>query len=113
VSALDQVAFDLEPRDAETPLPFSFMDLNAVPVGAGLGLLYDSDPVTIEGLGDDGSAQIRINDGQYSTDGGATFTSATGIVSNGDNVIVRLTGPAGTNGAGQPVGATLTVGNYN
>jgi len=109
----EQITFDINPKPDDMPSHFSFIDLDAVPVGRTTsigGLTFESNSITIEGLGDSVIAPISISEGDsYSTNGGV-FTSDAGEVSNGDAVIVRLTGPAASPGIRS---ATLTVGGYS
>jgi uncharacterized delta-60 repeat protein len=83
------------------PDPFSFTDQANVATST----LIVSAPVTITGI--DAPAPISISNGQYSIGCGATFTNATGTISDGQTVCVRHTSA--------PVGATsvntvLTIG---
>lgn len=70
----------------------------------GVNTFVSSSPVTVSGLG--GPASISVTNGSYSINGGA-FTTAPGVVSNGNTVVVRVA-------AGSPVGnvstAILTLG---
>lgn len=76
--------FEWFPSDNE-PAPFSFATKNNVE----LNTTVESDPVTITGL--TSPVPISVAFGEYSLDGGATYTSASGTVSNGQSVKVRHT----------------------
>lgn len=83
-----------------TPDPFSFAPVNNAPPSA----LVTSAAVVISGI--NAPASLSIAGGQYSINGGA-FTSAAGTITNGQNVVVRVTAPATS---GSSTVATLTVG---
>ena len=86
------------PTDDTQPDPFDFPDVT----GAAAGSVNTSDPITVSGLTDlDGggvSAPISVAGGEYSKDGGSTWTSATGTVVNDDTVRVRQTASANEDG---------------
>lgn len=85
------------------PDPFTFADR----FGVAAGSQQTSNTVTVSGLADEVPALIRVQNGSYSI-GCSTFTTAIGLVTNGDTVCVRHT--AGT-GAEQPrTTTTLIVG---
>lgn len=70
-----------------------------------LSTVITSNTITVAGLG--AAAIISITGGEYSTDGGATFTGADGLVNNGNTVIVRQTSSANYS---IKTDATLTIG---
>ena len=88
------------PTRDTTPDAFSFAAIADVQ----RSLLIESDEVTISGI--DAAATVSITDGEYSIDGGA-YTNASGSISNGQAVKVRLTA---SNQFATEVTATLTVG---
>lgn len=81
----------VEPSDDLTMCPLN--DFSFVPVtGAALSTAYDSNEITVIGI--QGTAAIAVlGGGSYSKNGGA-FTSTSGTVANGDEVIVRNTSAA-------------------
>lgn len=83
-----------------TPDQFQFVDQENVAKDT----LIVSEPVEITGI--DGPAPILVSGGEYSIDGGA-FTSAEGVVTNGQTVAVRHTS-ASTSGTA--VTTLLSVG---
>lgn len=91
------------PPPDSTPDAFTLTNVT----DAALSTQYTSNSVVITGINT--SATVSITDGEYSINGGA-FTSATGSVSNNDNIVVRITSSSGSNTA---VTATLDVGWVN
>lgn len=83
-----------------TPAAFSFTD---VPV-ASFDTVYTSNTITVSGI--NGHAPISVTGGEYSVDG-RSFTSAAGVVENGQAVRVRVTSSADGLTA---VEAVLTIG---
>ena len=83
-----------------TPDPFSFTDQT----GVALNTAITSNAITVSGI--DAAANISVSGGQYSIDGGA-FTSAAGLVNNGQIVSFRVTSSSTDS---TTVGATLTIG---
>lgn len=86
------------PSDS-TPDAFSFTDVSS----AELSTVYESNTVTITGM--TAPANISITGGQYALNGGS-YTSATGTVSAGDTVKVKVTSSASYTTA---VNAVLTI----
>ncbi|HEX7046707.1 MAG TPA: REJ domain-containing protein [Gammaproteobacteria bacterium] len=110
--ANSEVEITVSQRPAAMPLPFSFNDLNDVPVGRTTaigGLSIDSSVVTIEGLQDGEPAPINVTGGSYSLDGGMTFIEEASEVFNGQSVAVRVEGPAASEGTES---VSLNVGGY-
>ena len=83
-----------------TPDPFSFTDQT----GVALNTAITSNAITVSGI--DAAANISVSGGQYSIDSGA-FTSAAGMVNNGQNVRVRVTS---SSSGSTTTAATLTIG---
>ncbi len=69
--------------------------------------VVESEPIAISGINE--AAPISISGGEYSIDG-AEFVDTSGLVSNGANVVVRVTA---ADDFGQSVEATLTVGRFS
>ncbi len=69
-----------------------------------------SAPITISGLGAGNRARVAVEEGDYSLDGGASFTNQAGSVADGDSVIVRH--PTASSAATTSY-ATLIVGGYS
>ena len=84
----------------DTPDPFTFTSQT----GAALNTVFTSNTITVSGI--DPVSSISITSGTYSINGGS-YTSADGIVSNGDTVTVQLTS-SGSNST--MTNATLTIG---
>ena len=85
------------------PDPISFDRNESVPVGA-TNILSNS--VTITGINTD--INISIENGEYSLDGGSTWSTDTGVVSNNTSVIVKQLAAATT--PETPTVTTLHVG---
>lgn len=83
-----------------TPNTFSF----TAETDAALSTQF-TDSVTITGI--DAAATVSITGGEYSTDGGTTYTSDEGTVTNNQDVIVRATSAASVS---TDVDVVLTVG---
>jgi hypothetical protein len=83
------------------PDQFTFTDQMEVE----LSTVITSNTITVAGLG--AAAIISITGGEYSTDGGTSFTSADELVNNGDTVIVRQTSSSNYS---IKTDATLTIG---
>ena len=88
----------------DTPNSFTFTAVT----NANINTNYTSNEVTISGLGAGVAATLTVANGTYSRNGGA-FTSAAGVISNGDTLRVRRTSSASYNTA---VTASVTVGTY-
>jgi hypothetical protein len=91
-----------------TPNQFIFNDL----VGASISTQYESNAITIEGISSGFTIPVSIIDGDYaiSTDSGATwgaFTSSAGTVSLNDQIKLRRTSSANSEGS---VNTSLTAG---
>lgn len=86
-----------------SPNPFAF----TASVDAELSALVMSDAVVITGI--DAPTPISITGGEYALDGGA-FTSAAGMVGNGQSVVVRVTASASHSST---LKAQLTVGDQS
>lgn len=86
-----------------SPNPFAF----TASVDAELSALVTSDAVVITGI--DALTPISITGGEYALDGGA-FTSAAGMVGNGQSVVVRVTASASHSST---LKAQLTVGDQS
>ncbi len=84
-----------------TPNVFVFLDQFNVPASTEI----TSAPITIQGI--DAAAAISVVGGTYSIGCGATFTDATGEISNNQTICVRHTSAAV---AGATTNTTLTVG---
>lgn len=67
-----------------------------------------ANPITVSGI--NAPAVISISGGKYSLDNGLTYISTTGVVTNGQSVIVQLTTAAQV---GSTVTATLTIGDVS
>lgn len=89
------------PTIDESPDAISFTPVT----NATTGVEYESNEVTISGLGTGVSASVSVTGGQYSIDGGA-YTAAAGTIQNTQTIKVKGTAPA----AGQTATVTLTVG---
>lgn len=87
------------PPDTQ-PNAFSF----AVQVDVSPGGFVESPAVTIDGI--EAPASISIAGGEYSVDGGA-FTSASGTITNGQTLVVRVMASSDTNTSAS---ATIMVG---
>ncbi|MGA9031404.1 MAG: hypothetical protein WB402_02640, partial [Sulfuricaulis sp.] len=93
------------------PDQFTFAD---VPSGATPSTVYSADAkfpgnsTLVSGLGSGVSSPISISGGEYSKDGGTTWTSTAGTVQNGDTVKVHQTSSA--NSDGTTTNATLSIG---
>jgi hypothetical protein len=85
-----------------TPDPFAFPPMSAQPPSS----VTTSSPAIISGI--NAAAPVSVTGGTYSINGGP-FTSAPGTITNGQNVSVRVTSSATTNGTGV-VNATLNIG---
>lgn len=83
-----------------TPDQFSFTDQTNVP----LSTVVTSNTISV--LGINAAAAISISNGSYSINGGA-FTTASGTVSNGNSVAVRLTSSANN---ATTTNTTLSIG---
>lgn len=94
-----------------TPDPFSFKAVT----NAALNTQYESNTITVSGLGvsqavpdPNQTAPISISTGgEYSLDGGITYTNAAGTVSNTDTVKVRATSGSAN---GITTSITLSIG---
>ncbi len=82
------------------PGVFTFIDQNNVPVNT----VATSNTLTVSGVNN--ATAISVVGGEYSIDGDA-FTSADGLVNNGQQVVVRQTSSASFSST---VSATLTIG---
>ncbi len=91
------------PAPDTTPDQFTFTDQTNVPVSS----VRTSNTITISGI--NAATNISITGGEYSLNGGSTWTSSTGTgtISNGQQIIVRHTSSASYNTA---VNTVLTVG---
>ena len=69
--------------------------------------VVESNTITISGMDSGETTPVNISGGEYSVDGGITWSSTTNAVSNGDTIKVRQTSSA--NGATTTI-ATLTLG---
>jgi serine protease len=76
--------------------------------GVAPGALVTSDAVTVAGF--EGSASIGVTGGEYSVDGGETFTAAAGTVAAGQSLQVRVQAPAH---AYATASATLSIGHLS
>jgi hypothetical protein len=85
-----------------SPDAFSFTDVT----GATTSTVYESNTITVAGLGVSVSADVTITGGEYSKNGGA-YTSDPGTAENGDEFVVRVLSSAN---AAAGVSATLTIG---
>ena len=85
--------------EAVLPAPFDFVDAVDVPRAA----LVTSNAVTISGIA---AAPISVQGGEYSIDGGP-FTSAAGIITNGQTVALRR---VSSSLAGTAAFATVRIG---
>ncbi len=83
VSDVFSVTTQADPTDS-TPDPFSFTDQTDV----ALNTVITSDNIFVSGINT--TTDIFVTGGEYSVNGGA-YTSANGLVSNGDSVNVRQT----------------------
>lgn len=94
------IALTASPDD--TPDPFSFTDVTS----AEIGTVTTSNAITVAGITASAAISISGGSGQYRINGGS-WTSASGTVSDGDSVDVRVT----SSGApGTAVSTTLTIG---
>ncbi|GLR71777.1 hypothetical protein [Agaribacter marinus] len=84
-----------------TPSAFTFTDLDDVNVSSQTA----SNQITVSGI--NAASAISVTGGEYSTDGGATFTSESGTVDNGDEIIVRAMSSADYDSS---VEVVLTIG---
>lgn len=89
------------PGSDTTPNPFSFSTL----LNAALSTSYVSDMIYVDGI--DAPAAISITGGEYSLNGGTTWVTSSGTVTQGASVVMRRTSSAVFN---TPVLASLTIG---
>lgn len=95
--------FSIVVEEANAPDAFTFPLLDAY-----AGEVAVSDPVTLSNF--TGPLPISVSgtgSPEYSLDGGVTFTSADGVVSDGDSLILRV---ASSSTAGQSRTGTVTIG---
>ncbi|GAB6096776.1 hypothetical protein JCM14469_30290 [Desulfatiferula olefinivorans] len=93
---------DYTPPEDTTPDTFSFVDQTGVETDT----LITSNEITVTGINSETPISISGADGMYSVNGGS-YTSASGIVNNGDTVSVQLTSSASYDSS---VNAALTIG---
>jgi hypothetical protein len=99
------------PTADTTPDQFTFTD---VPSGAAPSTVYTADAMfpgsstLVSGIGTGETATVQITGGQYSKDGGTSWTSADGTAQNGDTFKVRQTSAATEDGT--KTDATLNIG---
>ena len=86
-----------------TPNAFSFNAQTDVPLLS----MVESNIVTISGINSNATISISGSNGEYSLDGGTTFTTTNGTVANGQQVIVRQTS---SDQFSTQTDTTLTVG---
>jgi hypothetical protein len=95
--------FSIVVEEANAPDAFTFPPLDAY-----AGEVAVSDPVTLSNF--TGPLPISVSgtgSPEYSLDGGVTFTSASGVVNDGDSLILRV---ASSSTAGQSRTGTVTIG---
>ena len=95
--------FSITVEAANAPDPFSFL-----PVTVYAGETAQTDPVSLTGF--TGTLPITVSgtgSPEYSLDNGVTFTSAEGVVSSGNTLVLRVSA-SGT--AGQERTGTVTIG---
>lgn len=95
--------FSITVEAANAPDPFSFL-----PVTVYAGETAQTDPVSLTGF--TGTLPITVSgtgSPEYSLDNGVTFTSAEGVVSSGNTLVLRVSA-SGT--AGQDRTGTVTIG---
>lgn len=92
------------------PDQFTFTDVTGAAVSTSFeaNAVFPGQSTTVSGLGAGVSAPITVTGGQYSLDGGVTYTSTDGTVQNGNTVRVRQTSAA--NEDGTTTNAILTIG---
>ncbi|MCP4322583.1 MAG: DUF5011 domain-containing protein, partial [Alteromonadales bacterium] len=66
--------------------------------------------VSTEVAGINTAVEVKVTNGKYSVDGGATFTDADGLVNAGDTVILQLISATTISGVSVPSVATLDIG---
>ncbi len=94
------VTFEATPPIDTTPNSFTFVDQANVALSA----LITSNTITVAGI--NATTSISVSGGAYSLNGGA-YTTATGMVGNGDTVAVEHTSSAANSTA---TNTTLTIG---
>lgn len=98
--------FTIVVEEANAPDAFTFPALDAY-----AGEVAVSDPITLSNF--TGPLPISVSgtgSPEYSLDGGVTFTSADGVVNDGDSLILRLTS---SGSAGQTRTGTVTIGSQS